>query len=56
MEMLLKLVLKLLSKLEVDTKEGAREILLRRVHWVRLMALTLGGPLGGPSLGAHLAV
>lgn len=42
MEVLLKLVLKLLPKLEVDTKEGAREILLPGVHLVCLMALTLG--------------
>jgi hypothetical protein len=40
MEVLLELVLKLLPKLEVDTKEGAREILLLEVHYVRLMALT----------------
>jgi hypothetical protein len=32
MEVLIKLVLKLLPKLEADTKEGVREILLLRVH------------------------
>jgi hypothetical protein len=42
MEVIIELVLKLLPKLEVDTKEGAREILLLGVHLVRLMAFALG--------------